>query len=105
MTARVFFVSKDMRFDVRPAATFGEPTFLFEGAPNAFALGKLSAEILEQLDAANFNENTDFVAMTGPTVALVTLFATIIGEYGRVRALIFDARNDSYRERVLKVPA
>lgn len=105
MTARVFFISRSMRFNVESAKTFGEPKFVFEEMPNVFVLDKLVQQIATALELADFNENTDFVAMTGPTAALVTLFSVVIGEYGKARALIFDARSDTYRERILKVPA
>jgi hypothetical protein len=104
MNSRVFFISSN-RFDVSAAEKFGEITYLFDNPPSPFALDKLISELLFELQRCDFDPNVDFIAMTGPTIQLVSLFVAVVNRYGRVRSLIFDARMDGYRERVMNMPA
>lgn len=90
------WVTKDGGHNYEAAEEFGEVQFLFDRTP---PFGDTAA-IKEQLDSRNIRSDDSLLA-SGP------LFVNMVGtvwwkeRFGRVRVLVFDARDERYRERVL----
>lgn len=90
------WVIKDSGHDYGAAEEFGERRFLFDRVPS---FGDVPA-IREQLNGRGIKPD-DFLLASGPL--FVNMVATVWWKekFGRVRVLVFDARDERYRERQL----
>ena len=61
----------------------------------------MSDDVIESLEKADYSPEIDFIAITGHLVPLAVMIAAVTNEYGKFRALLFDARDHSYCERML----
>ena len=102
---RVFIVVRNSRFDVSSAKEFGSVEFIFDSddAVSPFDLPDVIMSIEDELSERDFDPSVDYVALTGPTIMVATLYAVVMGRYGTVRTLLFDARKEGYRERSARV--
>jgi hypothetical protein len=48
-----------------------------------------------------FSPDTDYVALTGPTILVSLLYGAALAMYRRVRILAFDAREGVYLKRLI----
>lgn len=103
-TPRVFFVQRTGRFDTTPADRFGEKKFVVSAHASVFNPDSLFEEFTQSLDESKFNPDTDFVALTGQAIAVSMLTAYVLARWGRMRALLFDARTGEYEERKVQSP-
>ena len=97
------FAPSDGRFNTEGAVAFGcvKHTALPDGRSffNTDAIMEWLAEAL-----AEFDPDTDFVAMTGQNVVIALAVSYVLSNFGRVRLLLFDARTSKYVERTVHHP-
>lgn len=102
MSARVFFPVHSARFDVSDAEKFGKPVFLFKtDRPNALDLEACLDAFDSALDSYNYDADEDFIALTGPTIFVVTLVLAACYKDEAIKFLVFDAATSKYVERTL----
>lgn len=100
--SRVFFASRNQRFDVTAAEPFGEIVYLFErDRPSPLRTQKVYDGILERMLSNDFDPNLDYIVLTGPNVYVAVLLAVAVAEFGGTKMLVFDAPNDRYIEQDL----
>lgn len=61
--------------------------------------------VTHRLIMENFNPEIDFICLTGSSI-LLSLFAAILGSrysYANLKVLMFDARNNNYKLRLLNL--
>lgn len=108
-TANVF-IFEPTRQSVDPATEFGTVQYLFE--PNTGQNSRSSIwetdcvaeEIIATLHKRNYDPAIDFICVSGNAIALAIYIATVVAEYGRIKALLFDARERNYVCRELGEP-
>jgi hypothetical protein len=107
MTRRkVFFVSK-CRFDVASAEKHGEIVFLYDDnrrlPSGIFNPKECMADMARTLGDLDFDPDLDCIAVTGNIALCVMLFmvASELHPIGQVKALIYDARHNDYKLRLL----
>lgn len=102
MESRVFFIAESSRFDTSSCREHGDAIFLFrEGEVSPFNSDRLFAEIHSRLLENDYDQDRDYIAVTGPA-ALVALFLCYLGAAcPRFSALLFDARHQRYKPRTV----
>jgi hypothetical protein len=99
---RVFLPCRAIRFDLRPAAHFGDVTYLLETEEvNPFDPGGSFARTREALDRNAFNPDQDYLCLAGPTVCVTLVFALALQRYQRIRVLLFDGKYGTYQPRLV----
>lgn len=102
--SKVFFVQGNMRFSTDLAKKFGEVHFFMERGHSPFNTKQVIDELTHRLSADDFDPELDYVALTGPSIA-VSLMMLVLGSlYPRIQVLIFDARYEEYRARTIEMP-
>lgn len=102
---RVFLVCPVSRFDTSPASAHGQVHTLFRTTKDVNAFGGQATfdKIIEKLEKLDYDAETDMVALSGPVAAvtMLVLAASELSDRGEVKLLVFDARDGSYRARVV----
>lgn len=86
------------------AQRFGNLTYVFEEFEERSSIWdteQLTKEILQQLREDSFDPMKDYVVVTGKNVPLAVYLAAVAAEYGAFQALLYDAKDRQYCERVL----
>ena len=106
MTSRVFMPAWSSKFDSAPAKKFGEIIYLMRGEKivNPFNTERLVSLFYEELDSQSFDQEADYIALTGGHIFVAFLLATAAVSYDKVKILLFDASTNKYVERVFEVP-
>lgn len=102
--SRVFFIQSSSRFDVEPAKKFGDPVFVLDKTVNPFNPDKVMLEAAAKLRGEAFDPDQDYIGFTGQSILLALFFGLVLTGWPRVRILLFDARDGSYRERTVVSP-
>ena len=84
------------------AADFGEITIMISGRLNPIAVTETSELIANTLEQMAFDADVDHICMTGQTLSLALLAATVMDLYGTLPMLVYDARSGSYATRTLE---
>lgn len=108
-TANVF-AFEQTRNNVNGAAEYGEICYLFE--PNSGRNSRSSIwdtecvaeEIIAALKHHGYDPAIDYICISGNVVPLAIFIATVTAEYGRFKALLFDAKERNYVCRELGEP-
>lgn len=108
-TARVF-VFEQTRQQLDGAAEFGNVLYLFQ--PNSgrnsrssiWDTESVAQEICNALIKYNYDPAIDFICISGSCIPLAIYIATVTAEYGRFKALLFDAKDRNYVCRELGAP-
>jgi len=102
--AKVFFVTRSLRFNTKASEKFGTATFLMEDdSISPFQTDRVMHTIDERLTHEGFDAERDFVALTGSHVLVAMFLASAISRQSSVRALLFDARSSRYQERIISI--
>lgn len=86
-----FFEPTKQRID--DALKFGKGEFIFdEDSPRSSIWDSetLSEEIVESLQRQHYNNERDFIAITGHFVPIAVMVAAIASHYGSFQSLLFD---------------
>lgn len=89
------------KHDLTPAAEFGTVVFLIRNM--IFSLDRpemISRLFRQELLRIQFDPERDYVCITPPVIPITILYGQVLSEYGCVRGLYFDARTDTYVERM-----
>jgi len=98
------FVLEPVKQRLDNAARFGKVEYIFP--PDAarcsiFDTKDLSDEILASLKTQSYNPDSDYIVITGHQIPVVTMVAALANEYGEFKALLYNAVEHDYIERVL----
>ena len=98
------FLLEPCRQNTEDAKRFGEVKYLFleEGSRSSIWAEEFTEELLEELDLLEFNPNVDYILVAGGVVPNFIAAAAIGGAYGQFKALLYDAKTSTYKERLLK---
>jgi hypothetical protein len=100
---RVFFPCRSRRFNIKSADKFGTAEFIFnEGEISAFNTDRYLTELGEALEKFKFEPTRDFIAVTGPVVQVALTVGYIMSHFEQVWVLIYDAKVNRYRERLVE---
>lgn len=100
-TANVF-AFEQTRQDLDGAAEYGQVHYLFQ--PNSgrnsrssiWDTENIAEEIIAALNKCNYDPAIDYICISGSIVPLAIYIATVTAEYGRFKALLFDAKDRNY---------
>ncbi len=102
--SRVFFVQKSDRFDTGASKKFGEPVFVLGSDVSPFNPDMVMLTAASRMKELRFDPDEDFVAFTGQSILLALFFGLVLTGWPRVSVLLFDARVNEYRPRVVTSP-
>lgn len=103
-TPRVFLIEENPRYDLTTLVAFGRVIFLCkERECSPFQTSRSTELIRQRLEDASFDNESDFICMTGQNLKIAMLLAVAANDYGSVRLLMFDAVSHSYKERLFDV--
>jgi hypothetical protein len=99
---RVFF-PEQLKLNARDAERFGSVTILCDRRLNPVNAEATFEALSAALDTQSYRPDEDFIGMSGNPVilSLLTLAASQIS--GRVRLLVFDAVDSSYKARTVDI--
>lgn len=108
--AAVVFAFEQTRQQLDGAEEFGVVQYLFQ--PNSgrnsrssiWDTESVAQEICEALTKYNYDPAIDFICVSGSCIPLAIYIATVTAEYGRFKALLFDAKERNYVCRELGAP-
>lgn len=100
---RVILVERNERYDVSSATTFGEILYLCDRPVNPFNTVGAVELFQERLVQMEYDPEVDYLCMTGQSLTVAMLLGVAVKLYGRVRLLMFHAREREYRERFFAV--
>ena len=97
-------VARNARFDVSTAERHGKVVYLFENGPRPSALDPqgLHDGILERLEQMRYDPAVDCIAIAGGSIHVAILVAAVLGEYGGMHLLLFDAATEAYIHKELE---
>lgn len=97
------FLPVRCKFDLTALAQFGRVTVVLRTMPFSIDRWELMARLMrKELAEQQLDPDRDYIALTGPMIAVTLLYGMVLSEFGTVRALLFDARTGSYVERISK---
>ena len=102
-TIRVF-VLEPVKQRLDNAARFGTIAYIFppdSARCSIFDTEDLSDEIITTLKTQSYNPETDYIVITGHQIPVVTMVAALANEYGKFKALLYNAVEHGYIERLL----
>lgn len=99
--SKVWFATKEIRFNVEAASAFGELVYITQRPTSPFNINGLTLDMGNAME--KFDPSNDFIALSGPLPHVAILLAVAAAAYERVRVLIFDARSAEYRSRELDI--
>jgi len=97
---RVFVLTSKIdvsRFDISPAREYGELIWIAKGGnfPNG---GELVPFVIDRLREEEFDQDNDFLLLTGPPAALAIFVAAAFTAYSRLRLLTYVRTQEGYNE-------
>lgn len=105
-TANIFVLEANGRQNI-DVSEYGNLMFLFDHKnprSSIWETESVANEICEALERCGYDPAIDYVCLTGTMIPLAIFIATVTAEYGRFRALLFDARERNYVFRELGEP-
>lgn len=104
--SKVFLVQAETRFDSSKVEEFGTRVYLIGDDCRAtiFNPDALVREMAAKLAENEYDPHRDFIALTGPSVSIALLLATAVARHPVVQVLIFDAKAEVYKARLVSVP-
>ena len=81
---RVFFIQEGTaRFNTEPAKRFGRRIFL-KSTASPFNTDSFLEECIKNLELQKFNPDTDFIALTGPSLNIALFLGAVMTVYERL---------------------
>lgn len=106
--SRVLILEKTSdKVDVTPAAEYGELVYVLDrttrGAQrtSVFDTSRYEEMLLKRLDELRYDPDEDYVCLAGKVICVSVLCALLAREYGAFKALMFDAHESRYVNRVM----
>jgi len=101
-TPRVFALEPSKNHALANAPKFGQVIYLFqnESRPSIWD-AEYEQEALLELEKNEFDSEQDYILIAGCMAANFAFATAIVREYEECKALIFDMKTKSYRERWL----
>lgn len=102
-TKRVFLL-EPVKQRIDSAVAFGKLEYVFPpdaARSSIWDSDKLTNEILDALEVADYDPSADYIIATGHLVPVVTLVAAVASRYGEFQALLFNAADHCYVQRLL----
>lgn len=108
MKSRVFILQdqRNSRYDISSVKYYSkELIYVIDNERiNPFDINEFTELIKHRFIMENFNPEKDFICLTGSSVLLSVFLAVIVMKYsyaGQFKVLIYDARNNKYKLRML----
>ena len=102
---RAFAVQFNNRFNLKPAAKFGEVTYLYtDKVPPVSTPQVVIEEIISRLEHFAFDPSKDFIVLSGATVNVVLFVAAAVLAYEKIKLLMYDPVRHLYYEREIRDP-
>ena len=106
MEARVFILQAQKRYDISAVKYYSKNLvyILKEEHISPFDTYGYIDLITHRLKEENFNPRKDFICLTGGSILLSIFLATLTRHFvyeSQFKVLIFDARNNKYKLRIL----
>jgi hypothetical protein len=101
MPPRVFLAESSTRYDVSAAKPYGEIVHLLKRPMSPFNTTAIVEEFRAALEEHQFDPDVDYVCMTGSSLVVALLLATLSAEYERLHLLMFEATTSAYKDRWL----
>ena len=101
---RVFLAEESRRFDSSSAERYGVLTYLSAERLDPFDTTGIVDLLDRALSEHGFDPSRDYVCMTGNMLVVSIFLSVVLSTSGRVRVLMFDARNSHYCERMIEAP-
>lgn len=102
---KVFILQKQTRYDTSAVKNYSNyPIYIINQEHiSPFDNVGFMDLVKHRLIMEEFDPNIDFICLTGSSVLLSLFLAAIVAEhtYANLKLLIFDARNNKYRLRIL----
>jgi len=96
----IIWIPKNASHDYEAASAFGTRRFIFEDTQDMFNPDRLleRARLVLAKSAAE-----DFLMLAGPQIMNIVAYQVLLEKHGQVRLLMFHARDNGYRERLIHV--
>lgn len=101
---RCFIMEPCHRADESRIEEHGEVRYLFDrnsSRPGIWSNDLFKRAILDALKEQDYDPEVDAFVIVGSQVAVTIGITTIVSEYGRARALFFDAKDRNYVSRIV----
>ncbi len=103
--SRVFIPEMlNSRFDLSSAKRYGELVPLSDERLKPFDPQGCCDTLWAALNVQGYDNYEDFICLTGHTLIVGLVMATVLANRDTVRFLMFDAKNKEYCERVMHLP-
>lgn len=103
MANRVFLF-EPVKQRLSDVSRYGDLFYLFDKDSERASIWDtaiMSDDIIASLEKHKYLPDVDYIAITGHLIPLAVMIAAVTNEYGKFRALLFDAKDHSYCERML----
>ena len=102
---KVFILQKQKRYDTSAVKCYSKhPIYIIDQEYiNPFDTTGFMELVRHRLIMETFDPNIDFICLTGSSILLSLFLAAVVKEYtySNIKLLIFDARHNKYRLRIL----
>ena len=104
---RVFLLERSRRnFDISSADEFGDVVHVFtaeDRRTSPFNVGHYLDQVVEQLEAKDFDPRIDFLCVAGSLIPLTMAIVAALRKWKTIRVLLFSAPECRYLERTLSI--
>jgi hypothetical protein len=100
MNTRVIIPEPNFRYNFEKCAEYGQLVYLSEEPMRPLDTVAVRSHIQQRLHAIGFNPDHDLVCLVGRVLSVAYSLSVISATHPTVRVLMFDARHDSYCERL-----
>jgi len=100
---RVIVVQKDHKLDSSAAEEYGTRHYILDNFADPFDTDQLLNQYRNKLKEIKFNPKNDVVCLTGPSILLQLLLATIASRFKKIKVLMFYAPDSKYKLRELNL--
>lgn len=101
MNTRVILAEPTPRLDLSAAAHHGELTYLSDTQLNPFSPDGAIGIFKHRLQEIRFDPDVDLICLSGQTLTVALMMMAVANSYPTVKLLMFDARQSSYKIRVV----
>jgi hypothetical protein len=99
---RVFFLTNNPRYYIRPARRFGRSVFLFTEDPSPFMVSRTLDNMKRALKREEFTPGRDVLALTGSSTLLSLLCVVAASNYERFDVLVYNPREKQYHQHPIE---
>lgn len=97
---RVILAEKTSKYDLSAASTHGVLVALSDTQLNPFSPGGAIGIFSHRLKSIGFNPDEDLICLTGSSITVALLLATVAQMYPTFKMLMFHAGTSDYRVRI-----